>query len=98
MGVLSQAAVLETVHVENSRRKVMRSFLRQVVSDAIGDDPVLVFPREFAAIDTGVRVRCAIGVAFECDGGNADRGSSRQLSFHVVIPGLSFGQPEPPTV
>ena len=70
----------------------------QIVPDAARDDAVRIAAREFADIGTGLRVRCAIGIAFQ---GNRRHGDDRTFGeplFQLVILWLAFGQPEPPTV
>jgi hypothetical protein len=53
-------------------RKVLWGFLRQVVANAAFDNSVLIFAGEFAGIGSGVRVWCAVGVAFERNGEHVD--------------------------
>ena len=63
---------LQGVDVENCLGKSLRSFLREVVADATGDDAVLVFAHEFLRGRPGVWMRHAIGVTFQCDRRHTD--------------------------
>src|SRR3954447_21278396 len=40
-------------------------FLRQVVADAVGDEPMRVFAGELSGVRRRVRMRRAVGVAFQ---------------------------------
>ena len=79
-------------------RKGLRRLLRQVVTDAARDGPVLVFAGEFLGVRTGLRVRCAIGVAFECDGRHCDDRRLRKPLFQIVVFRLTLREAEPPAV
>src|SRR4029453_5565610 len=57
----------KAVDVDDGLRECLRSFLRQVVSDAARDVPVLVSAREFLGVGAGLRVWGAIGVTFHRD-------------------------------
>jgi hypothetical protein len=59
--------------------------------DAAFDDPVRIFPCEFLGVSAGVRVRGAISVALERNGGNGDDWARRELLFEVVILRLPLG-------
>src|SRR6185295_3224680 len=52
--------------------KGLRRLLRQVMSDAPGDQAVGVFAGKLPGVDFGIRMRRAVGVAFQGDGGNGD--------------------------
>src|SRR5580704_15312922 len=56
--------------VDDGFGKGLRSLLRKVVSDAALDDPVLVLAGEFAGVGGSVRVRRAVGVSLQGDGGD----------------------------
>src|SRR5579859_3862123 len=87
-----------TVDVDDRLGERLRGFLRQVVPDAAGDEPVRIFARELAAIGGRVRVRRAVGVAFEGDRGHGDDGTCGKSVFQVVIFALAVSQAEPPAV
>src|SRR5579871_2634621 len=66
--------------------------------DAALDDPVRIFAREFPGIRTGIRMRRAVGVAFQGKGGRRDyRGFGKPLLQSVILR-LAFRQPKPPTI
>ena len=44
--------------------KGFRSFLGQIVPDASRDIPVRILAREFLGVSAGIRMRCAISIAF----------------------------------
>ena len=73
-------------------------FLRQVVPDAARNDTMLVAAREFRRVDAGVRVRRAIGVAFERDGGHGNHRSGGESLFQIVILRFTVRQSQPPAV
>src|SRR6476469_2054890 len=54
-------------HIDNGVGKGLRGLLRQVVSDAPGDQAVGVFAGKLPGVGFGVRMRRAVGVAFEGD-------------------------------
>src|ERR1700733_4534393 len=89
---------LVAVCVDDGFGESLRSLLRQVVPDAALDDPVLVLAGEFAGVGAGVRVRCAVGVPLQGDGGDGDSRKAGQLPLQVVVSRLSRGQAEPPAV
>jgi len=60
------------VDVYDRLGKCLGRLLRQIVPDTSGDDPVRVLAGEFPGIGTGIRVRCAIRIAFESDSGHSD--------------------------
>ena len=78
--------------------KGLRRFLRQIVPDAARDQPVRIFAREFLGIGTRVRMRRAIGIAFEGDGGHRDDRAFGKPLVQIVIFRLAFSQSEPPAI
>jgi len=52
-----------------NRQQERRGFLRQIVTDAAGDRAVRVFAGEFLGVGARLRMRRAVGVALERDGG-----------------------------
>src|ERR687893_1317647 len=78
--------------------KGLRGFLRQVVPDAALDKPVLVPAREFLRVGTRVRVRCAIRITFEGNGGHRDHREFGKPPFQLGVFRLAFGQTEPPSI
>src|SRR5208337_3303618 len=61
-----------TIDVNHGLGKRLRSLLRQVVADAAGDEPVVIFAGELVAIGCARRVDCSVGVAFHGDGRHGD--------------------------
>src|SRR5262249_27408622 len=76
----------------------LRGFLGQVVPDAACDGPVLVVAGELAGVGAGVRVRRAVGVAFERDGGHGDGPGGTPRRLQVVVVRLAGGQAQPPPI
>ena len=68
------------------------------MTDATLDDPVRISAREFADVGTGVRVRCAIGMAFQRHCGHGDGRTFSEPLFQLIIVRLVFGQSEPPAI
>jgi hypothetical protein len=75
-----------------------RGFLRQVVPDAAGQEPVRVLAGEFLRIRTRVRVWRTIRITLTCDGVYGDRWTRRKPLFHIVVLRVAIGQPEAPAV
>jgi len=84
--------------VDDRLSKGLWGFLRQVVPHAAGDEPVLIFSREFAAISRGFRMGRAVGVAFHSDRGYCDDGPLGEFLFQIVVFPLAVGEVEPPAV
>src|SRR5437899_6384324 len=57
-------------HFDDGVGEGLRRLLRQVMSDAAGDEAVGIFAGKLPGVDLGVRMRRAIGVAFKGDGGH----------------------------
>lgn len=72
--------------------------LRRVVPDPAGEGPVLIPARKLLGVCCRVRVRCAVGVAFQRDGRHGDRGSLGEALLQIVIAGLTLRQTETPAV
>jgi len=70
-----------TVDIDDSVGKGLRRFLRHIVADAARDDAVRIFP----GIGTGVRVWCAIGIAFQSNSQYGDVRTYSKPLFLVVI-------------
>src|SRR6476661_3700406 len=84
--------------VEYSLGKGLRSFLRQIVPNAAGDDSMLIRAGEFATIGAAFGMWRAIGVTFQRDGWHSDDRASRQPLFQFVVAGFALRQPQPPAV
>src|SRR3954467_15748408 len=84
--------------IDDSFGKGLRSLLRQIVPDAALDEPVLILAREFLGVRAGLRVWCAVGITFKCDGRDRDNRECGQPRFQVVVFRLALSQAEPPTV
>src|SRR4051795_5230643 len=76
----------------------LRGFLRQVVPDAAGDEPVLIPAGELLRITTWIRVRRTIRIPFQGDGRDRDDRKFGKPLFQIVIFRLAFSQAEPPAV
>ena len=87
-----------SVDIDDRLGKGLGSFLRQIVPDAARDDPVRISAREFPGIGTGVRVWCAIGIAFKRNRGHGDVWTCGEPLFQIVILRLAFGQSKPPAI
>jgi hypothetical protein len=70
--------------------------MRQVVSDAARDHPVLVLARELAGIRARVGVWGSVGIPLERDRRDLDRGRRRQSPLQLVVPRLPLSQAQPP--
>ena len=75
----------KTVNVDDRLGKSLRSFLWQIVTDASGNEPVVILGGELAAIGCAGRVDCPVGVAFHGDGRHGDERKRGQPLFEVVI-------------
>src|SRR4029077_8543294 len=84
--------------VDERLREGLRRLLRQVVPDASGDVPVLVWPGKFVRVRLRVRMGRTVGVAFHRNGRGADAGVLGQPLFEVSVFRLALGQAQPPTV
>ena len=89
---------IKGVDVNDGLGKGLWSFLGQIVTDAAGDSPVLIFAREFLGVSARIRMRCTIGVAFHGDRGDGDDRNFGKPLFQIVIFRLAFGQAKPPAV
>jgi len=78
--------------------KGLRRLLRQVVTDAAGDRPVLIFAGEFLRVSSGLRVRRTIGVALKRDRRDRDRWKLREPLFQIFVFGLAVRKRKPPAV
>src|SRR6185295_7859378 len=84
--------------IDDCLGKSLRSLLRQIVSDAARNGPVLVSGGEFLRVGTRVRVRGTIGISLKRNRGNTDDRGLSELLFDVVELRLALGETEPPTV
>src|SRR5215212_6672825 len=82
--------------VDNGLGKSLRSFLRQVVSNAALDQPMRIPAREFLGVGTGLRMGSTVGVTFHGDGRYGDHRTCGQPFLQFVIFRLAFGQRKPP--
>src|SRR5260370_15006171 len=88
----------KTVDIDDSFRKSLRSFFRQIVPDAALDVPVLIFAREFLSVGTRVRMWGTVGITFHCYGGHGDDRTFGQPLFQIVIFRFAFSETLPPAV
>ena len=66
--------------------------------DSAADGPVRIFAGKLLGIGSWVRMRRAVGVAFESDGGHRDDRTFGKPLFQIVIFRLAFGQSLPPAI
>src|SRR5437868_1948179 len=78
--------------------KSLRGFLREVVTNATRDGPVLVSARKFLRVGTGLRMWCAIGITFKRNGRHRDDGTLGKPLFQVVVFRLTFCLAESPAI
>ena len=62
----------KAVDIDDRLGEGLWGFLRQIVPNAALDDPMFIFAGEFTSIDAPVRMRCAVVVTFQGDGGHGD--------------------------
>ena len=87
------------VYVDYGLRKRVRGFLRKIVADAPGDDPVRIFAGKFLAICCRVsRMGSPICVSFKRDRGHGDGRKLGELLFVIVILRFTVCQSDPPTI
>src|SRR5690242_12315547 len=68
------------------------------MADATGDQPVPVLAGEPLFIRVRLRMRRAVGITFERDGGDGDARERGQSRLHLVELRLAGGEAEPPPV
>jgi len=73
------------VDIDDRLRKLMWSFLRQIVSDAAREVAVGIPARELLTIEGWLRMRRTVGVAFKSDSGYCDDRALAQSIFKIVI-------------
>ena len=73
------------VGVDDGLGEFLGCFLGQVLPDAALDHTVRVFTREFLGVGAGVRVRSAVGVALEGDGGHGDGRKGGEPPLRTVV-------------
>ena len=86
------------ISFDDSFGEGLRSFLRQIVSDAAVDRPVLVLAGEFPDVGARIRMWRAVGITLKRDGWHGDDGKLGKLLFEIVMLRLAFGQAEPPAI
>src|SRR5436190_19270576 len=91
-----RAPPLLGVDLDDGVGKSFRGFLRKVVPDAALDCPVRIGAGELPGIGAWVRVRSAVGVAFEGDRRHGDDRPSGEPLLQVVVFRLAVGQSQPP--
>src|SRR4029453_5412910 len=93
-----RAPLLGGVDLDDGVGERLGGFLGKVVADAALDGPMRIGAGKLAGIGAGVRMRGAVGVAFEGDGGHADHRPVGELLLQLLVVGLAVGQAEPPAV
>jgi hypothetical protein len=73
------------VDINDRLRKLMRSFLRQIVPDAAGDVSVGIPAGELLPIKGWLRMRRTVGVTLKSDRGYRDDRALAQSIFKIVI-------------
>src|SRR5262249_50363537 len=81
----------EPIDVDARLRKGLRRFLREIVSNAARDLPVLVLARELVGICARIQMGRTIGITFHRDGGHGDHGSRGQPPHDISVLGLALG-------
>src|SRR4029077_8202674 len=87
---------LKVVDVDDRLGECLRRFLWQVVSDAALDQPVLILAGEFLRIRRGLRMGCAVRIAFEGDRGDSDDRKRGKPRFELVVFPLAVRQTKSP--
>src|SRR3954453_1585688 len=80
-----ETSLLGVVDVDHGLRERLRRLLRQVVADAAGESSMQVRARELPRVGAGVRMRRAVGVAFERDRRDGDLGRLGQPALQAVV-------------
>jgi hypothetical protein len=88
----------ESVDVHHGIDERVRCLLREVVADATRDQPVRVLAGELLLVRVRFRMRCAVGVAFESDGGDGDARERGEARLDLVQGSLAGRQSEPPPI
>src|ERR1700693_4150445 len=96
--IVSWLSPSKMVDIDYRLRECLRRLLRQIVSDAALDQAVLILAREFFRVRRGLRMRRAVRVTFERDGGDADGRKLSEACFEVVVFPLAVRQTESPAV
>src|SRR5262245_47083845 len=71
--------------VHDSLGEGLRRFLREIVADAPGDVPMLVWSGKHLRVRSRVRVRRAVGVAFHRDGRHRDDRTLGKLLLELGV-------------
>ena len=71
--------------VDDGLGERLRGFLRQVVPDAAVDRAVRIFAGEFLGVGGGLRMRRAVGIALERDGGHGDHRPCCKPLFQFAV-------------
>src|SRR5690349_14913195 len=88
----------DPAYIDHSLCERLRRFLRQVVTYTAGDKPMLIAAREHLRVGAGVRMRRAVGVAFEGDRRDADRWSPCKPLLQFIVFRFPLSQPQPPSI
>src|SRR5262249_41064815 len=86
------------VDVDDRLGECLRRFLRQVVADAAFQIPMRIPAGKFLRIGARIRVRGAIGVAFESDGRHGYHREFGQPLFQGIELRFAFLQGQPPAI
>ena len=84
--------------VDNSLGKSLGRFLRQVVPDAVLDQPVFILAGELVGIGAGLQARRAIGISLHRDGRHGDNREFGKALFQGVKLRPPYARTQPPTV
>ena len=87
-----------TVDFDDSFRKRLRGFLRQIVTNATFNYSVRISAREFPGIRASIRVWCTIGITFKGNGGHSDYRTCGKPLFQLVVLPVSRSKAQPPTI
>src|SRR6478609_3498076 len=86
----------DDVHDRLDERK--RRFLWQIVPNSTGYKAVLIFAGEFFGIGSGIRMRRAVGITFEGDGGYSNYRECGEPFFQLVVLPFAVSHAEPPAI
>src|SRR5690606_23744852 len=84
--------------IDDSTRECLRCFLREVMTDAALDWPVLILAGEFSCVRAAFGMWCVVCVAFKGNGWNRDGRTRRELRFKGVVPRFPWRGPDSPSI
>src|SRR5512134_3722613 len=88
----------KSIHVDDGVGERLWGFLRQVVPDSASQVPMHILAGELRRIRSRARVRCAVRIPFERDGGHDDEWPCREPTLERVVGRLAFSLAEAPAI